>query len=123
MGPSRSSSFLRPHSGAPGPRDVIAADGASTSHAADSEKSRTGGRRPMAPPRLAWVSDDACERDPTSAVAEYGAEIRTDIKTFPGRRAKPTCLRGFASALPMSREYYSAKSYAKVGVLLTGRPE
>ena len=54
------------------------------------------------------VIDDACEADPASAAAEYGAEFRTDVETFVSREAVEACVSlGVRERPPMSGEVYS----------------
>ena len=36
--------------------------------------------------------DEATERDPASAGAEYGAEFRTDVESFVNREAVEACV-------------------------------
>ena len=55
------------------------------------------------------VIDEAYERDPASAAAEYGAEFRTDVEAFVSREALDGCTRPSPLELPpVSATSYSA---------------
>jgi hypothetical protein len=55
------------------------------------------------------VIDDATERDPASAAAEYGAQFRSDIESFVQREAIEACVEpGVRERVPLGRVHYSA---------------
>jgi len=62
--------------------------------------------KPTVPQR---VIDEATERDPASAAAEYGARFRSDVESFVNREAVETCVSlGVRERQPMSAVSYSA---------------
>ena len=55
------------------------------------------------------VIDEAMERDPATAAAEYGAEFRSDIESFVSREAVEACVAvGVRERAPMSEVHYTA---------------
>ena len=55
------------------------------------------------------VIDEATERDPASAAAEYGAEFRSDIESFVSRDAIEACVAvGVRERAPVPEVYYTA---------------
>lgn len=61
---------------------------------------------PMVPQRLI---DEAYERDPSSAEAEYGAQFRTDVESFVSREAVEACLaHGTVERAPLPKTRYVA---------------
>ena len=55
------------------------------------------------------VIDEATERDPASAAAEYGAQFRTDVESFVNREAVEACVSvGVRERAPISGVSYSA---------------
>jgi hypothetical protein len=53
--------------------------------------------------------DEATERDPASAAAEYGAQFRTDVESFVNREAVEACVSvGVRERPPVSGVTYSA---------------
>ena len=55
------------------------------------------------------VIDEAMERDPASAAAEYGAEFRSDIESFVSRDAIEACVAGgVRERAPVPEVYYTA---------------
>jgi hypothetical protein len=54
------------------------------------------------------VIDDAIERDPSNAAAEYGAEFRTDIEAFVSREAIEACVEpGVLERAPFGYAYFA----------------
>ena len=65
--------------------------------------------REMNPSVPQRVIDEATERDPASAAAEYGAQFRSDVESFVNREAVEACVSlGVRERPPMSRVTYSA---------------
>jgi hypothetical protein len=65
--------------------------------------------RTMNPTVPQRVIDEATERDPASAAAEYGARFRSDVESFVNREAVETCVSlGVRERQPMSAVSYSA---------------
>jgi hypothetical protein len=55
------------------------------------------------------VIDDAAERDPASADAEYGAQFRSDVESFVSREAVEACVSiDVRERAPVSGVYYQA---------------
>jgi hypothetical protein len=65
--------------------------------------------REMNPTVPQRVINEATERDPASAAAEYGAQFRTDVESFVNREAVEACVSlGVRERAPVSRVSYSA---------------
>jgi hypothetical protein len=65
--------------------------------------------RTMNPTVPQRVIDEAVERDPASAAAEYGAQFRSDIESFVSREAVEACVApGVRERAPVSGVRYSA---------------
>ena len=65
--------------------------------------------RTMNPTVPQRVIDEATERDPASAAAEYGAQFRTDVESFVNREAVEACVSvGVRERPPISGVTYSA---------------
>jgi hypothetical protein len=65
--------------------------------------------RTMNPSVPQQIIDEATERDPASAAAEYGARFRSDVESFVNREAVETCVSlGVRERQPMSAVSYSA---------------
>ena len=65
--------------------------------------------RAMNPTVRQSVIDEAAERDPASAAAEYGAEFRSDVESFVNREAVEACVSvGVRERQPISGVTYSA---------------
>jgi hypothetical protein len=65
--------------------------------------------RTMNPTVPQRVIDEATERDPASAAAEYGAQFRTDVESFVNREAVEACVTlGVRERAPVSGFTYSA---------------
>jgi hypothetical protein len=65
--------------------------------------------REMNPTIPQRVIDEATERDPASAAAEYGAQFRSDVESFVNREAVEACVSvGVRERPPMSGVTYSA---------------
>jgi hypothetical protein len=65
--------------------------------------------RTMNPTVKQSVIDEATERDPASAAAEYGAQFRSDIESFVNREAVEACVAlGVRERAPLSGVSYSA---------------
>jgi hypothetical protein len=64
----------------------------------------TSAMNPTVPQR---VIDEAYERDPASAAAEYGAQFRSDVESFVSREAVEACVDvGVRERPPLSRLHY-----------------
>jgi hypothetical protein len=69
-------------------------------------QAETRAMNPTVPQR---VIDEAAERDPASAAAEFGAEFRNDIETFlPVDAIEPVVPRGVLERAPLRDETYAA---------------
>ncbi len=69
-------------------------------------KAATREMNPTVPQR---IIDEAMERDPASASAEYGAEFRSDVEAFVSREAVQACVSpGVFERAPISTQRYSA---------------
>jgi hypothetical protein len=55
---------------------------------------------------LQQVIDEATERDPQSALAEFGGEFRTDIESFINREAVEACVSDVRERPPMAGQRY-----------------
>lgn len=65
--------------------------------------------RTMNPTVRQSVIDDAMERDPANALAEYGAQFRSDIESFITREAVEACIPpGIRERPPIAGQLYSA---------------
>jgi hypothetical protein len=65
--------------------------------------------REMNPTVPQRVIDDAAERDPASADAEYGAQFRSDVESFVSREAVEACVSiDVRERAPVSGVYYQA---------------
>lgn len=65
--------------------------------------------RTMNPSVPQRVIDEATERDPASAAAEYGAQFRSDVESFVNREAVEACVSvGIQERSPISGVTYSA---------------
>jgi hypothetical protein len=65
--------------------------------------------RTMNPSVPQRIIDEAAERDPASAAAEYGAQFRSDVESFVNREAVEACVSvGVRERPPMSGVTYSA---------------
>ena len=64
--------------------------------------------RTMNPTVAQRVIDEAAERDPAMAAAEYGAQFRTDVESFVSREAVEACVGDYREMAPASSCYYRA---------------
>ena len=64
--------------------------------------------RTMNPTVAQRVIDEAAERDPAMAAAEYGAQFRSDVEGFVSREAVEACVGDYREMAPASSCYYRA---------------